>query len=240
MEKRFKLLSDADLQNLSAKSESKNTKRSTSTWINVYQTWAKERSKKPDREGYSPQELNSVLCQFYGEVRKKDGEDYEPDCLRVMQSSLHRYLKEKNFPKSILIDTEFIQCNKILEGKARTLRENGKGRRPNASRALSNEEEEILWSTGKLGRSNPQSLLHTVWFMNMQHFGLRGRQEHTTMTMENFLFMNDENGEKYVEFLEDPTKTRYKGLHHKPQVTNPKMFAIGGERCPVELFELCF
>ena len=74
--------------------------------------------------------------------------------------------------------------------------------------------------------------------MNMQHFGLRGRQEHTTMTMENFLFMNDENGEKYVEFLEDPTKTRYKGLHHKPQVTNPKMFAISGERCPVELFEL--
>ena len=137
-----------------------------------------------------------MLCQFYGEVRKKDGEDYEPDCLRVMQSSLHRYLKEKNFPKSILIDTEFIQCNKILEGKARTLRENGKDRLPNASRALSNEEEEILWSTGKLGRSNPQSLLHTVWFMNMQHFGLRGRQEHTTMTMENFLFMNDENGEK--------------------------------------------
>ena len=45
--------------------------------------------------------------------------------------------------------------------------------------------------------------------MNMQHFGLRGRQEHTTMTMENFLFMNDENGEKYVEFLKDPTKDLY-------------------------------
>ena len=43
---------------------------------------------------------------------------------------------------------------------------------------------------------------------------------------------------KNTEFLEDPTKTRYKGLHHKPRVTNPKMFAIGGERCPVELFEL--
>ena len=74
--------------------------------------------------------------------------------------------------------------------------------------------------------------------MNTQHFGLRGRQEHTTMSMETFLlFKNDENCEKYVEFLEDPTKTRYQGLHHKPKVTNPKMFATGGERCPVGLLQ---
>ena len=237
MENRFELLSEADLESLSSKSESINTKRSTSTWLNVYRAWAEVRYKKADLENYPPRELDTILCQFYGEVRKKNGEEYESDSLRVMQSGLHRYLKDTNFPKSIIEDIEFTQSNKVLDGKARTLRQNGKGRRPNASRALTNEEEEILWSAGKLGRSNPTALRHTVWFMNTQHFGLRGRQEHTTMSMENFLFKTDENGENYVEFLEDPTKTRYQGLHHKPRVTSPKMFATGGERCPVGLLQ---
>lgn len=234
---RFRLLSEEDLQKLSEKSESKNTKRSTSTWLNAYQSWAKERSKKPDLENYTANELDTVLSQFYAELTKKDGKEYEPDSLRVMQASLHRYLKDKNYPKSIITDIDFTKCNKILEGKARTLRENGLGRRPNASRALTNEEEEILWKAGKLGKTNPKALLHTVWFLTTQHFGLRGRQEHTTMSMDNFLFKTDESGEKYVEFLEDPTKTRYKGLHHKPRVTNPKMFSTDGDRCPVKLLE---
>ena len=34
--RRFKLLSEADLESLSSKSESTNTKRSTSTWLNAY------------------------------------------------------------------------------------------------------------------------------------------------------------------------------------------------------------
>ena len=70
---RFRLLSEEDLQKLSEKSESKNTKRSTSTWLNAYQSWAKERSKKPDLENYTANELDTVLSQFYAELTKKDG-----------------------------------------------------------------------------------------------------------------------------------------------------------------------
>ena len=56
---RFKLLNEEDLQNLRDQSESKNTKRSTSTWLNAYQSWAKERNKK-DLESYTPNELDTV------------------------------------------------------------------------------------------------------------------------------------------------------------------------------------
>ena len=45
--RRFKLLSEADLESLSSKSESTTTKRSTSTWLNVYHAWAKVRNKNP-------------------------------------------------------------------------------------------------------------------------------------------------------------------------------------------------
>ena len=84
---------------------------------------------------------------------------------------------------------------------------------------------------------NPTSLLHTVWFNNIQHFGQRGRQEHITMRMDNFGTCYDENGRKYITFREDPTKTRQHGLHPDPRVTDPKMFATGGDRCPVGIFE---
>ena len=58
------------------------------------------------------------------------------------------------------------------------------------------------------------------------------------MKVEDFVFCEDENGEEYLEFGEDPTKTRQSSLGSKQRITNPKMFPIGGDRCPVSLFKL--
>ncbi|KAK3741779.1 hypothetical protein QZH41_001547 [Actinostola sp. cb2023] len=64
-----------------------------------------------------------------------------------------------------------------------------------------------------------------------------GRQEHHSMKVEDFQFGRDENGTKYVQFVENPTKTRQAGLKAKPRSFLPKMFATGEENCPVALFE---
>ena len=63
---------------------------------------------------------------------------------------------------------------------------------------------------------------------------MRAVQEHTSITVKDFKFVNGE----YVEFLESLTKTRQGGLHHKQRPTNPKMFAIGGPPCPYYLYNL--
>ena len=42
---------------------------------------------------------------------------------------------------------------------------------------------------------------------------------------------------EYVEFIENPTKTRQSGLSAKPRSCLPKMFATGDERCPVAIFK---
>ena len=47
----------------------------------------------------------------------------------------------KYYPKSIIRNEIFAESNRILEGKARELRDNGKGHRPNRARALTEEEE---------------------------------------------------------------------------------------------------
>ena len=134
-------------------------------------------------------------------------------------------------------DQAFVKSRKILEGKAKLLREQGMGKKRNASSALETKDEEILWTAGKLGDSSSTLLVRTMWFLCTQHFGLRGCQEHcSNMRVEDFVFLNDISYE-YIEFIDDPTKTRQGGLKPKQRATNPKMFAIGGDKCLVRLLK---
>ena len=155
-----------------------------------------------------------------------------------MQASLERYLKSKAYPKSIIRDRDFLNSRKVLGGKARKLREQGKGKRPNRSRSLTKEEEEVLWQNGQLGGGTPRALLNIMWWLLTQHFGLRGRQEHHQMKVEDFSLQRDDDGNEFVTFAEGPTKTRQGGLYVKTRLVTPKMFATGNEeRCPVMLFK---
>ena len=59
---------------------------------------------------------------------EKDGSEYEPDSLRVMLASLDRHLREKDTALSTAKDIEFSNSRKVLEGKARLLRQDGFGK----------------------------------------------------------------------------------------------------------------
>lgn len=238
-EKRFEPFSETHSDKLKENASNKNTKRSTNTWVNVYRSWAAVQGRILNLEEYSPDELGEVLCQFYGEICKKDGTDYEPDCLRVMQAALNRYLLDKNYPISILNGTEFSLCNKVLERRTRELLQRGHGKRPKTAQALTMREEERLWVLGKLGNKTPITLLHTLWFNNAQYFGQRGRQDHIAMTVENFRREFDEHsGKSYIEFVENPLNFQRHDLDQNHRDKCRKMFETGGRRCPVALFDL--
>ena len=57
------------------------------------------------------------------------------------------------------------------------------------------------------------------------------------MKVEDFSFGLDENNTEYVQFIKNPTKTRQPGLCAKLRSFLPKMFATGGDRCPVTIFK---
>ena len=175
---------------------------------------------------------------FYAELRKVDGQEYEPACLRVMRSSLDRYLKEKNYPVSIISSDEFKESNKVLEGKARDLRDKGMGNRPNLSLPLTTQEEKILWQCGQLGHENAQSLIKSLWWLMTQHFGLRGRQEYHPLMLETLKVHTGDDGERYYILSENRTKTRQGGLTKKDRKSSPKLFEIGGPRCFFVLLDI--
>ncbi|CAH3149708.1 unnamed protein product, partial [Porites lobata] len=193
MAERFPDFRVEEIQELKENSENQNTKKSTSTWLNVWTSWAESKNFETNLLSYEAKQLDETLQKFFAENRKKDGSEYEPDSLRVMLASLDRHLREKDASVSIAKDIEFSNSRK--------------------------------------------SLIQTMWFLLTQHFGLRGCQEHHDMYVEDFAFSTDDNGIEFVTYEENPTKTCQGGLRKKRRVVQPKMFATGGQRCPVKLFK---
>ena len=89
--------------------------------------------------------MDEILQQFYAEVKRKDDTDYEPSSLANMQAALDRRLMEAGYMYSLFFSRYFLNSRNALEGKARLLREQGKGKRPNKSCSLSNGKIEHLW-----------------------------------------------------------------------------------------------
>ena len=102
---------------------------------------------------------------MYTELKKCDGEEYEPESLKVMQAALDRRLREEGCSYSILKDAEFSNSSKVLNGKVIVLQEKGKGKRPRKADPLTGKEEH-LWNSGVLGTSNPTSLNYSFLFFS--------------------------------------------------------------------------
>ena len=75
-----------------------------------------------------------MVQYFYAEVKNKQGEDYEPESLKVMMASLDRH--NKGYTLSIVRVREFSSSKQVLEGKAKELRLAGRGKRPNKARQV--------------------------------------------------------------------------------------------------------
>ena len=65
--------------------------QSTNNWVKVWKSWASQKGYDESIEKYEPEA--KILEQFYATVRKKDGDDYEPDGLRVMVTAIDRHLQ---------------------------------------------------------------------------------------------------------------------------------------------------
>ena len=113
------------------------------------------------------------------------------------------------------------------------MKKKGKGRKDNAAKPLTEDEEDLLWKAKQLGSDSPQTLYNTM------HFGWRGRDEHRKVCLGDFHVGQDSNGTDYVEFdTERGTKTRRGMEWETGRAFNPRMYATGDERCPVKHFTL--
>ena len=166
----------------------------------------------------TPQELNKFLRKFLITVRKKeDNEEYKPNSLRAFFASFDRHLKKKNCGLCLMKDVQFEQTRKALQSKQRDLKLKGRGNKPNASSALSEEDIQVLYEKDLLGSST------AVWFNNTIHFGLRGCKEHREICWGDVKLCQTSTGQEYLELNERETKTRSGNDPRNVSAIAPKM-----------------
>ena len=135
--------------------ENENTRKKTQQNVALLEEFLTLRNESRLIEEIAPKELNAYIAEFIITVRKKDGnEDYEPSSLHVrsLMASFERCLKKKNYGFSIMKDADFEQARKALQSTQKDLKQKGKGNKPNASVALTEEEIKLLYDKELLGK----------------------------------------------------------------------------------------
>ncbi|XP_053329690.1 zinc finger MYM-type protein 3 isoform X2 [Spea bombifrons] len=126
-------------------------------------------------------ELNYGLAQFVKEIRRPNGERYEPDSIYYLCLGIQQYLLENNRMVNIFTDLYYLtfvqELNKILTAWHRNLTPN--------RLIYSRVEEEHLWDCKQLGVYSPFVLLNTLMFFNTKFFGLRTAEEHMQLSFAN-------------------------------------------------------
>ena len=143
---RFIDVSEDDVDKLIAQQEKENTKKKTMYDLNIVLKFLREvRKEERELEKIPPEELNVYLGEFIIAARTKKGEQYEPSSLRGMLSSVDRYLTRRYYGKRLFVDPEFTRLTDALKAKQKELKKQGRGNKPNATTALSDEEIDILF-----------------------------------------------------------------------------------------------
>ena len=103
-----------------------------------------------------------------------------------------------SYPVSIINDLAFKKLRKTLQSKQKQLKKQGRGNRPNALVALTEDEIKLLFDKGLLSVSSPEAILNTLWLNNNLHFGLRGVKEHHDMCWGNVKLCKTDQGVEYL------------------------------------------
>jgi hypothetical protein len=108
-------------------------------------------------------ELDALLVAFYVDVKKDNGAKYEPGSVNLISASIERHLGDAEYPHS-LRNKVFDFSTRALSAKKVKLQKQGNGLKPNASKAVSTDEKNLMWEEGQLGDSSPRILIFSLWY----------------------------------------------------------------------------
>lgn len=190
-------------------------------------------------EGYfefGDEELYLLLPLFFTFVKRQDGEEYQSDTIFSIACGLMKYfeINGKNF--QLLSGEQFKSVRNVISNTMRKKVVAGVGLFKKKADPIPPPIEEQLWENGHLGTDTPQKLLRTMFWLIGVNFGLRGGQEHRSLTMDNFKICSG-----YIQYTESISKTYRGGLEHRniePHSAKAYSNAQQPDRCIVNVFQL--
>ena len=203
----------------------KNTQKDTNYCTRIWDAWASNRnSSVPLLSEMDPPKLSYWMERFALEIRKVNGEEYQPNTLHHIVCGIMRYVRI-NVRESIdfFKDAEFAGFRGVLDAEMKRLQSKGLGSSHKQAEPLTMEDEELLWEKKILGDHIPESLLNTMIYMNGLYFALRSGDEHRNIRHNPCQIQVIERpGERaHLRYTEDISKNRpggLKGRKMKPKV----------------------
>ena len=223
-------------------SENSNTSKKTRHDVTLFVSYL-QNTKNENRSilDIEPDCLDSYIAEFLSTIRQKDQSQYEPSSLRSIFASLERYLKTNKYSYSLFNECRFEKAREALRSKQKELKQQGKGNRPNAARAITEEEQELLYTKGILGMHNAEALLNTVWWNVTRFFGMRAGAEQHKLQWGDVTLRTASNGIEFCEFNERQMKVRSGADLRTIGSVTPKMWAISNNsdnpRDPVAVYK---
>ena len=105
------------------------TKERTENACNILKDFCAARGEVGGQiERLNEEELGELLCDFYANVRSKDGEIYKKSSMPAIRSGLNRHLKTPphSKPFTIITDPAFVSANNVLKAMLRKIQSEGK------------------------------------------------------------------------------------------------------------------
>ena len=131
--------------------KNKNTVRKTKGDLKKFEEYLRSLNESRAVHEIEPSNLDSYMARFFLSAKRSDGREYEPDSLKSFQSSIHRYLVDKNSNMNPLEDVAFKHSRDVLTSKRKLLKQQGKGNKGNKAEVLTKEDIDVLYGKNLLG-----------------------------------------------------------------------------------------
>ena len=122
------------------------------------------------------EQLCTYLKHYFGNVRKADSTEYEPDTLRSFMLSIERYLKSRKYSCNILESPVFAPCREVIQEKRDTWAKPNKNVCNSKVEAFTSQHEALLRQMNIITRETPDGLLLELLINNSKYFDQRGNE----------------------------------------------------------------
>lgn len=190
-------------------------------------------------ETIDAQEFGKLLEKFYCEVRPgKNGDLYHRNTIINIRAGINRKLTDLKRNIDVVKDKEFKTANGVLDGLLKERMRDGTAICTKHKDIIEKEDMKKITSYFKNASLSPVILRHCVYFQLAIHFVSRGIEFHCQLKQDSFTFHKDETGE-YVTLNPDTLqKNRQSSVDEFAMQTEKRMYATGGDSCPVMMLRL--
>lgn len=240
MSERFGNASIAEITEKRLNIHAKSTLKANQKAVRALREYCKSKNMSTTVEKYSKSELNNLLCTFYIDARKTNGEKYKASNLENIRFSLNRFFQnEKNYTMDIVKDPEFRDANVSFRAAMTELKREGKGNTEHHP-VIPEAHLSLIYNSALFEPITPSRLQNKVQFDIRFYFARRGAENMHSMTKNTFVLRRDpDTNKEFIRKYEDEmSKNHRAGDKESSSGIMPEN--PDSPLCPVKSFKLYF